>query len=49
MVSQMTTYLVKHILKFVLGKGTALDILDRAQVFGHSLTVLSSHWLHLLL
>lgn len=42
-------YLVKHVLEFVLRQGTALDVLDRAQLLGHTLAVFFSYGLHLLL
>lgn len=42
-------YLVEDILELVLCQSTALDVLDRAQILGHSLAVLLAHWLHLLL
>lgn len=43
------SYLVKHILQLILRQSTALDVLDRTQVLGHSLTILSPHRCHLLL
>lgn len=43
------SYLIKHVLKFVLRQGAALDVLDRAQLLSHPLTILFSHRLHLLL
>lgn len=43
------TYLVKYILKLILGESTALNVLDSTQVLRHSFAILSSYWLHLLL
>ena len=42
------TYLVKDVLESLLGQGRALDVLDSTELSGHSLTVLSLNWLHLL-
>lgn len=46
---QRHSYLVKHVLEFVLRQSTALDVLHSAQVLCHALTVLLPHRLHLLL
>lgn len=43
------TYLIKHILKFVLSQRAALDIFHRTQILGHALAILPAHGLHLLL
>lgn len=43
------SYLVKHVLELVLSKGTALDVLNRAQLLRHPLSILLPHWLHFLL
>ena len=43
------TYLVKNILQLVLGQGTALDVLNRTEFFGHALSIFPAHGGHLLL
>lgn len=47
--TERSTYLIKHILELVLRQGTTLDVLHRAQLFSHPLTILLPHRLHLLL
>lgn len=46
---QRHSYLVKHVLEFVLRQSTALDVLHRAQILCHALAILLPHRLHLLL
>ena len=40
------SYLIKDVFKFVLRQGRALNVLDGAQIFSHTLTVLLTHRLH---
>lgn len=42
-------YLVKHILQLILRKSTAFDVLNSAEILGHTLAVFPSHGCHLLL
>lgn len=42
-------YLVENVFELVLRQGTALDVLNRAQVLRHPLTILLPYRLHLLL